>query len=86
MTGINIAELVIYAILALPILYILIKHGPRGYLGWAFLSIFCTVRVVGNLLEVISESQGKVNILAMIISSVGLSPLLAAASGVVHEA
>ncbi|AEO67513.1 aa703609-746e-4304-a73b-e246a9707016 [Thermothielavioides terrestris] len=71
------AELAIYAILALPVLYLLFRHSTAGLLGWFYLFAFCSLRIVGGALT--SSSAG-------IISSIGLSPLLLAASGILHEA
>ncbi len=71
------AELAIYATLSPPVLYLLIRHSPAGLLGWFYLFAFCTLRIVGGALS--SSSAG-------IISSIGLSPLLLAASGILHEA
>ncbi|KAL2196106.1 hypothetical protein P885DRAFT_61306 [Corynascus similis CBS 632.67] len=71
------AELAIYAILCLPVLYLLVRHSPVGLLGWFYLLAFCTLRIVGAAVS--ASSAG-------IISSVGLSPLLLAASGILHEA
>ncbi|KAL2179259.1 uncharacterized protein P884DRAFT_240045 [Thermothelomyces heterothallicus CBS 202.75] len=71
------AELAIYAVLSLPVLYLLIRHSPAGLLGWFYLFAFCTLRIVGGA---VSASP------ASIISSIGLSPLLLAGSGILHEA
>lgn len=71
------AELAIYAALSLPVLYLVVRHSPAGLLGWLYLFAFCTLRIVGGALSSSSAS---------IISSIGLSPLLLAASGILHEA
>jgi hypothetical protein len=52
------AELAIFAILILPTLYCLFRHLPDGALGWTYLFIFCTLRVVGGALS--DTSNGKV--------------------------
>ncbi|KAJ9398044.1 hypothetical protein DTO282F9_4954 [Paecilomyces variotii] len=79
--GLSTAELVIYVILIIPVLYLLVKHGRNGLLGWLFLSFFCVLRIVGGGLAIKSSSPA-----ATIISSVGLSPLLLATAGILHEA
>jgi len=82
MSGPYTAQLAIYIILSLPVLYILIRHSWPGILGWGYLFAFCTLRGVGGALALgkgITES-------AAIISNIGLSPLLLAISGVLHEA
>ncbi|KAK1244033.1 hypothetical protein MKX08_002171 [Trichoderma sp. CBMAI-0020] len=80
MTAISTAELIIYATLSIPTLYILFKHGRDGLLGWIYLFAFCSLRVIGSAMDLSGNTS------AGIISSVGLSPLLLAASGILHEA
>lgn len=75
------AELAIYAILSIPVIFILIRHLPTGAIGWGFLLAFCMLRIIGGALSVNSNKPS-----VSIISSVGLSPLLLAASGILHEA
>jgi hypothetical protein len=79
--ALSVAELAIYIALAFPTVYLIIKHGRQGLLGWLFLFIFCTLRIIGGALAINSSSPT-----ANIISSVGLSPLLLATSGILHEA
>lgn len=75
------ATLAIYIILAIPVLFLLVKHGRHGLLGWFFLFIFCSLQIIGSALAVKGSSPS-----ASIISNVGLSPLLLAAAGILHEA
>ncbi|KAF9890657.1 hypothetical protein FE257_005788 [Aspergillus nanangensis] len=75
------ATCAIYAVLAIPVLYLLVRHRRYGLLGWLFLFLFCTIRIIGGALAINSTS-----VAANIISSVGLSPLLLATSGILHEA
>ncbi|KAJ5295487.1 hypothetical protein N7508_010308 [Penicillium antarcticum] len=75
------ATCAIYAVLAIPVLYLLVRHGRYGLLGWLFLFFFCTLRIIGGALAVNSTS-----VAANIISSVGLSPLLLATASILHEA
>jgi hypothetical protein len=81
MNGLSAAELAIYITLSFPVLYILLKHGRAGLMGWLFLFFFCTIRLVGAAMSLNSTSAT-----ASIISSVGLSPILLATSGILHEA
>ena len=76
------ATCAIYVFLTFPVLYILCKHGRRGFLGWFFLFAFCTLRIISGGMGV----KGSSSPAASIISSVGLSPLILAASGILHEA
>jgi hypothetical protein len=75
------ATCAIYAVLSIPVLYLLVRHGRYGLLGWLFLFFFCTLRIIGGALA-INDTSGAANI----ISSVGLSPLLLATAGILHEA
>lgn len=81
-----IAELAIYSTLSLPVLFLLFRHGRIGLLGWAYLFAFCTLRLVGGAMSLSSDSSSSSSSAASIISNAGLSPLLLAASGVLHEA
>lgn len=78
------AVLVVYLVLFIPASYTTFKHGVQGmaWLGWGYLMIFCSLRIIGSALQISNpESTG-----AAIISNVGLSPLTIAISGVLHEA
>jgi hypothetical protein len=86
-SGVPIAQLVVFAVLFQPSLYILFKHGKRGILGWLCVQSFCLVRVVGSILQIIQEENNTTsNLGTLILSSVGLSPLLLACLGILHEA
>ena len=80
MTALTTAELAIYAVLVLPTLFILYKHGKPGILGWTYLFIFCTLRIIGGAMFLSKSSS------AVTVSNIGLSPLLLSAAGVLHEA
>lgn len=73
-------ELGIYAALTVPTLYVAVKHGRRGLPGWLFLLLFCALRVTGGAMSIAKLPS------AVIVSSIGLSPLLLAIAGVYHEA
>ncbi|RFN48306.1 hypothetical protein FIE12Z_7473 [Fusarium flagelliforme] len=77
------AKLALYIILAQPAIYCLFKHGKTGFIGWLYIQIFCVLRITtgGIGLHGASSSTGPV-----ILNSIGLSPLLLATSGILHEA
>ena len=79
--SLSIATCAIYAVLIIPVLYLLVRHARFGLAGWLLLSIFCVIRIVGCALEISNTGTA-----AGIISSVGLSPLLLATNGILHEA
>ncbi|KAK8078774.1 integral membrane protein [Apiospora phragmitis] len=75
------ATLAIYAVLSVPVFFCLVRHGKTGLLGWLYLLAFCTLRIVSGAMSMSSSSSSS----ASIIANVGLSPLLLAASGILHE-
>ncbi|KAF5502246.1 hypothetical protein CGCA056_v014625 [Colletotrichum aenigma] len=80
----SLAVLIIFITLSVPTLFVTFKHGVRGWatLGWGYLFIFCSLKIIGSGMALgDSGSSG-----ATIVSSVGLSPLLLALSGALHEA
>jgi prolipoprotein diacylglyceryltransferase len=80
------ATILIYFILLQPELYVWCKHGKHGFIGWFYLQSFCAVRVVGNILQEVEENNHSSSSAALIVSSMGLSPLIIAAAGILHEA
>ena len=82
-----IASLVIYALFLPPTLYCLWAHGRHGFLGWFYLQAFCLLRIIGNALELHYAATGtRSSNSIFIINNVGLSPLLVAIAGILHEA
>ncbi|THC93877.1 hypothetical protein EYZ11_006629 [Aspergillus tanneri] len=57
------ATCAIYAVLAIPVLYLLVRHGRYGLLGWLFLFLFCTLRIVGGALAV-NDTSVAANIIS----------------------
>lgn len=86
MSGINDAQLGIYGVLSLPVVYLIYRHAWHGALGWGYLFIFCTLRVVGPAMGISDDKTEKSSSTATLISSIGLSPLLLATVGILHEA
>ena len=81
-----VATIIIYAILIQPVFYCLWKHGRHGILGWVALQSFCLLRIIGNAILLHAEATNASNSNALLISNIGLSPLLLAALGFLHEA
>uniref|UniRef100_A0A8H7N5N7 DUF7702 domain-containing protein n=1 Tax=Bionectria ochroleuca TaxID=29856 RepID=A0A8H7N5N7_BIOOC len=80
MDQLSIAQLAIYATLSVPTFYILWKHGVTGLLGWGYLLVFFSLRIVGCAMALSGNTS------AAIISNIGLSPILLATGGILHEA
>ncbi|KAK9576608.1 hypothetical protein V6Z92_009872 [Aspergillus fumigatus] len=81
MSAFSVAQLAIYSVLVCPALYLTLCHRRNGVLGWGYLMVFCILRITGGALSIHSSGSG-----AKIISSVGISPMLLALDGILHEA
>lgn len=79
--SVSAASLVIYILTLPPLIYVLVKHGKHGFLGWFFLAAFAMLQIIAGGLT-LGDHPGSAG---SIISTIGLSPLLLAASGVLHE-
>ncbi|PYH97855.1 integral membrane protein [Aspergillus ellipticus CBS 707.79] len=83
MSFIFVADLILYLILLLPAHLIAWWHrGWSNFLPWYYMIIFCLARVVGGALGVHDSDSLAANI----IVSVGISPLILAVDGLLHEA
>ncbi|KAM0347729.1 hypothetical protein ACHAPU_004744 [Fusarium lateritium] len=76
------AKLAIYIILVQPATYCLFKHGKTGFFGWLYVQIFCVLRIATGGIGLHGASSTG----SLIVNSIGLSPLMLAASGILHEA
>ncbi|MCJ1433824.1 hypothetical protein MMC27_003189 [Xylographa pallens] len=81
-----IATIIIYVVLIQPVLYCLWKHGRHGILGWLCLQVFCLLRIAGNAVLLNAKATNASNNNALLINNIGLSPLLIATLGFLHEA
>jgi prolipoprotein diacylglyceryltransferase len=88
-TRLAIAELVIYIFIFPIVLYLLARHGVRGLFGWIYLVAFCILRIIAAGLQInnhVQETHGKTpSITAAIVNAVGVSPLILAIAGIIHE-
>ena len=85
---IAIAELVVYIPLALITAFIVLRHGFHRQLGWIYLCLFSGIRIAGAVLEILSHNNpDNTSDLewAVILQSVGLSPLLLASMGLLKR-
>ena len=85
-----IVELVTYAILGPLTIYLLYRHGKHGLLGYFYLSTYCVLRIVTDIINLLPSNRdptpGNVTLGPAVLSAVGLSPLLLGLSGFLHEA
>jgi hypothetical protein len=85
--GLELAQIVFYGMAALPAFVCFAAHGKHGVMGWLYVIVICGLRLAGNAMAYHSLSTtGHANEAAQIISGIGLSPLLLAALGILHEA
>lgn len=82
MNAIFVADLVLYLVLLPLVFYIVWTRRSGGLLAWYYLSVFCIARIVGGAIGV-HDSQ---SLAANIIVGVGISPLILAIDGLLHEA
>ncbi|PYI01880.1 hypothetical protein BO78DRAFT_411112 [Aspergillus sclerotiicarbonarius CBS 121057] len=83
-----IAELVVYIPTALVTLLVVLRHGFHKQLGWIYLFIFSGIRIGGAVMEIISEKHPDNSSdveWAIILQSVGLSPLLLSSLGLLKR-
>lgn len=79
-------ELALYALLVPLALYIAYRHGRHGLLGYFYLNISIAVRIAAAICQLIDNNNTATpSIATAILSSIGLSPLLLAVSGILHE-
>lgn len=86
--NIAIAELVVYIPIALLTLLVIFRHGFHKQLGWIYLSIFSGIRIAGAIMEILSTknpNNENDREWAIILQSVGLSPLLLATLGLLKR-
>ena len=80
-----IVELAIYLLLAPVILYLFLRHGKHGLLGFFYLDVFAITRIISDIIFIAQRNNTTPSEAAAIVSSIGLSPLLLALSGLTHE-
>ena len=85
--GLELAQIIFYALATLPAIYCFAAHGKHGLAGWLYVIAMCGLRLVGNAMAYHAlTSTGQPNKTASIINGIGLSPILLAALGILHEA
>ncbi|TVY18875.1 hypothetical protein LARI1_G004010 [Lachnellula arida] len=86
--GIAIVDLALYIPLIITVIFVLIRHGFQKQLGWIYLLIFTIVRTAGAVMELLrihNTSNSTYLEWSLILSSVGLSPLLLASLGLLKR-
>ncbi|KAI9926963.1 hypothetical protein ASPWEDRAFT_32921 [Aspergillus wentii DTO 134E9] len=83
--GLAIAQIAFYAAISIPALYCLISHGRHGLMGWIYVLAMCGLRLAGNAMSLNAYHNHEISPSASIINGIGLSPLLMASLGLLHE-
>lgn len=83
-----IVEVIIYLVLFPVTLYLGYRHGSPGILGYFYLNASCAVRIAADIVSLLPANRDATHptMTSAILSSIGLSPLLLALSGFMHEA
>lgn len=88
-TVLAIVELAIYLLLVPQTIYLAYRHGRHAILGYLYLNLVCVVRIVADILQIAQQnsttSSGSPSIASIVLSSLGISPLLLAIAGFLHE-
>jgi hypothetical protein len=80
-----IVSLVFYVVVAAPLVVVAYSHGRGGIVGWGYLLLYTGLQVVGNGMIAGVGRHGQPSTTAIILTGVGLSPLLAASAGILRE-
>jgi hypothetical protein len=78
-----IVELAIFIALVPIVIFILESHGRKGAEVWGFLLVFCILRLTSSGITV--GHKNSISTTGSIINSIGVSGLLLALSGALHE-
>ena len=81
---IDIAELVIYAILFPLSAFTVLRHSFSKSSGWIYLAIFCGTRIASSALGIVSYKHPKSRddlVWYSLLGGIGISPLLLASKG-----
>lgn len=86
--GISILQLIIYFPSLFLSIFLVVRHGLNKSSGFLFLTIFALTRIVGACcdLATINNPSTGLYIAAAICSSIGLSPLMMACTGLLSRA
>lgn len=82
--GVAVWKLIYYIPALLASVFVAHRHGFTKSSGWIYLTIFCIVRIVGSVAQLILISNPTSNgasTTALVCSILGLSPLLLASLG-----
>ncbi|TGO12357.1 hypothetical protein BTUL_0090g00490 [Botrytis tulipae] len=85
--GVEIGELIVYIPSFFLSVFLAFRHGFGRSAGWYFLIIFCLARIIGPCMSLAAISSPSVSLYtgALILQTIGLSPLLLATLGLLSR-
>ncbi|KAF7899894.1 hypothetical protein EAF00_004230 [Botryotinia globosa] len=85
--GVEIGELIVYIPSFFLSVFLAFRHGFGRSAGWYFLIIFCLARIIGLCMSLAAISSPSVSLYtgALILQTIGLSPLLLATLGLLSR-
>lgn len=83
-----VVELVLYLLVSPIALYLGYRHALSGALGYFYLVAACGVRIAADIVSLLPANRDatRPSISTAVLASIGLSPLLLALGGFLHEA
>lgn len=80
-------ELALYLILSPLALFITYRHGRPGFLGYFYLNLSIAVRIAAAIAQLVDNKKEATapSLVTTVLSSIGISPLLLAMAGLLHE-
>lgn len=86
-SAVSIVEVIFYLPALFIAAYISYRHGFGRNAGWVFLILFSLVRIIGSCcqLELTNKPSKNLFVATAILSSIGLSPLLLTATGLLSR-
>ncbi|THV53576.1 hypothetical protein BGAL_0047g00290 [Botrytis galanthina] len=85
--GVEIGELVVYIPSFFLSVFLAFRHGFGRSAGWYFLIVFCLARIIGPCMSLAAISSPSVSLYtgALILQTIGLSPLLLSTLGLLSR-
>lgn len=80
-------ELALYFIISPLALFIAYRHGRHGTLGYLYLNLSIGIRIAADIAQLVDDKKDATtpSLATTVLSSIGISPLLLAMSGILHE-
>ena len=85
--AVSIVELVLYAPMIILAVIVCSRHGFARSSGWIYTVILCLARITGAVCQLLTYSNPSQGLFkaTLIISSLGLAPLVLAALGLIQR-